>query len=124
MAGRPRGSRPVQPPRLRRPRNGKSARVLVEFGDGSSAAPANHHVLLSRRADRTKPGKLSHRYVRRSLQGDGVGFANCGPGRVTTVNIDVVVASGATIRGWHLEDGPAWRSEFFEDLEEDNTQVV
>ncbi len=66
---------------------------LVEFGDGSSAAPAMPMYCLAgggRPAHQT--WQLSHRYPRSGhYKVMASGFANCGPGRVTaTVNIDVL----------------------------------
>ncbi|HXR21689.1 MAG TPA: hypothetical protein VN786_03950 [Acidimicrobiales bacterium] len=66
---------------------------LVEFGDGSSAAPAMPMYCL---AGGGRPAheswQLSHRYVRSGhYKVMASGFANCGSGRVTaTVNIDVL----------------------------------
>ena len=66
---------------------------LVEFGDGSSAAPAMPMYCLAgggRPAHQT--WQLSHRYVRSGhYKVMASGFANCGSGRVTaTVDIDVL----------------------------------
>ncbi len=66
---------------------------LVEFGDGSSAAPAMPMYCL---AGGGRPShqtwQLSHRYVRSGhYKVIASGFANCGSGRVTaTVNIAVL----------------------------------
>ena len=75
---------------MQRARSGTS----LEFGDGSSAAPAMPMYCLAGRADqRTKPGNCptgtrasGHYKVMAS------GFANCGPGRVTATRstIDVL----------------------------------
>jgi PKD domain len=66
---------------------------VVEFGDGSSAAPAMPMYCLAgggRPAHQT--WQLSHRYVRSGhYKVTASGFANCGSGRVTaTVNIVVL----------------------------------
>ena len=66
---------------------------LLEFGDGSSTAPAMPMYCLAgggRPAHQT--WQLSHRYVRSGhYRVMASGFANCGSGRVTaTVNIDVL----------------------------------
>ena len=66
---------------------------LVEFGDGSSAAPALPMYCLAgggRPAHQT--WQLSHRYLRSGhYKVMASGFANCGSGRVTAaVNIDVL----------------------------------
>jgi len=65
---------------------------LLEFGDGSSAAPALPMYCLAAGRPAHQTWQLSHRYLKAGhYKVMASGFANCGSGRATaTVNIDVL----------------------------------
>jgi hypothetical protein len=65
---------------------------IVEFGDGSSAAPVMPMYCLAVSRPAHQSWQLSHRYLRAgNFKATASGFSNCGSGRVRAiVNVQVV----------------------------------